>query len=145
MPSFETVQMPMTFSFQLSSVGASKQEPRIGLCQPGGASFCCCYMPHISPGVQGQLGVCCTLLSGCATSLRGKVMHRGVSIRTSGTRGSGSWCNLLTDTDMAWFRCVHSPNLLVMSIQIYMASPNASYMVFVTSCLAVQTSESNRG
>lgn len=47
----------------------------------------------------GALGVSCMLLSGCATSPRGKVMHRDVSVRPPGSRGSESQCNLLTDTD----------------------------------------------
>lgn len=59
---FETVQMQRMFDFQLSSVGASKQEPRTGLCQPRGASSSCCYMPDISSPVQGQLGMFCTCL-----------------------------------------------------------------------------------
>lgn len=111
---FETVHMPVMFSFQLSSVGAGKQEPGVGLCQPGGVFFCCRYMPHVSSGLQP--GTFCMLLSSCAASPRGKVMNRGVSIRPASTRGSGSWCNLLTDMDMAWFRCVCSPDLLVMAV-----------------------------
>lgn len=115
------VQMPMTLSLWLPLVGASQQEPRIGVCQLRETSVCWHHLPHIwgSAGCARHAPVWLCYFS------HSKVVHRAVSLRAPGTRGSGSWCKLLTDTNTVWFSCGHSLNLLVMSIEAHMVSPNA--------------------
>lgn len=109
------------------------------LFQPRGPSYSSGYMPCILSTVHRWVGMFYMLLYSCASSPAVKVMCRGVFVRPSDTRESGSSCSLFFYQTPAWHCIQVCPLPKFIGYANVDPHSTANFMVFLTSHLRPQS------
>lgn len=108
------------------------------LFQPRRASYSSGYMPCILSIVHRWVGMFCMLLYSCASSPKCRVMCRGVFVKPSDTRESGSWCSLFFYQTLVW-HCIVCPLPKFTGYANVDSHSTSNFMVFLTSLLRPQS------